>query len=162
MLLRRPLQNSAVLKFGATLYKPFTGLELPLRQSHNALYRYITNLNLNFEYIVYYFKFSLCSPHIRSVFYIISITSLNLYLSYNFHIIGAFLIFIYSILGSRDSAVGIVTGYGLDCRGVGVRVPVGSRILSSPRRPDQVWGPHNLRSNEYPGHVSLGVKRPGG
>jgi hypothetical protein len=29
---------------------------------------------------------------------------------------------------SADSAVGIVTGYGLDDRGVGVRVPVGSRI----------------------------------
>jgi hypothetical protein len=31
---------------------------------------------------------------------------------------------------SRDSSVGIVTGYGLDDRGVGVRVPVGSRIFS--------------------------------
>jgi hypothetical protein len=30
-----------------------------------------------------------------------------------------------------DSAVGIATGYGLDGRGVGVRVPVGSRIFSS-------------------------------
>jgi hypothetical protein len=37
---------------------------------------------------------------------------------------------------SRDSAVGIATGYGLDDRGVGVRVPEGSRILSSPHRPD--------------------------
>jgi hypothetical protein len=27
---------------------------------------------------------------------------------------------------SRDSSVGIATGYGLDDRGVGVRVPVGS------------------------------------
>jgi hypothetical protein len=31
-------------------------------------------------------------------------------------------------MGSRDNAVGIATGYGLDVRGVGVRVPVGSRI----------------------------------
>jgi hypothetical protein len=31
--------------------------------------------------------------------------------------------------GSRDSVVGIATGYGLDDRGVGVRVPVGSRIF---------------------------------
>jgi hypothetical protein len=31
---------------------------------------------------------------------------------------------------SRDSAVGIETGYGLDDRGVGVRVPVGSRIFA--------------------------------
>jgi hypothetical protein len=37
---------------------------------------------------------------------------------------------------NRDSSVGIATGYGLDDRGVGVRVPVGSRIFSSPRRPD--------------------------
>jgi hypothetical protein len=36
---------------------------------------------------------------------------------------------------------GIATGYGLDDRGVGVRVPVGSRIFSSPSRPDRLWGP---------------------
>jgi hypothetical protein len=52
---------------------------------------------------------------------------------------------------SRDSAVGIVTGYGLDDRGVGVRVPVGSRTFSSPRRPDRLWGPPSLSilSNGY-------------
>jgi hypothetical protein len=38
---------------------------------------------------------------------------------------------------SRDSSVGIATGYGMDDRGVGVRVPVWSRIFSSPRRPDR-------------------------
>jgi hypothetical protein len=42
---------------------------------------------------------------------------------------------------SRDSEVGIATGYRLDNRGVGVRVPVESRIFSSPRRPDRLWGP---------------------
>jgi hypothetical protein len=31
---------------------------------------------------------------------------------------------------SRDSAVGIATCYGLDDRGVGVRVPVGAKIFS--------------------------------
>jgi hypothetical protein len=31
---------------------------------------------------------------------------------------------------SRDSAVGIATGYGLDDRGFGVRVSVGSKIFS--------------------------------
>jgi hypothetical protein len=31
----------------------------------------------------------------------------------------------------RDSAVGIETSYGLDDRGVGVQVPVGSRIFST-------------------------------
>jgi hypothetical protein len=39
---------------------------------------------------------------------------------------------------SRNSVVGIVTGYGLDDQGVGVRIPVGSRIFSSPRRPDRL------------------------
>jgi hypothetical protein len=39
-------------------------------------------------------------------------------------------------LGSQDSSVGIAIGYGLNDRGVGVRVPVGSLISSSPRRPD--------------------------
>jgi hypothetical protein len=44
---------------------------------------------------------------------------------------------------NRDSAVGIAIGYGLDDRGAGVRVMVGSRIFSFPRRPDRFWGPHN-------------------
>jgi hypothetical protein len=35
----------------------------------------------------------------------------------------------YSSTRSRESVVGIATGYGLDDRGVRVRVPVGSRIL---------------------------------
>jgi hypothetical protein len=48
---------------------------------------------------------------------------------------------------SRDSGVSIATVRGLDDRGVGVRVPVGSRIFSSPRRPDRLWGPPNLLSN---------------
>jgi hypothetical protein len=55
---------------------------------------------------------------------------------------------------SRDSLVGIATGYGLD-----ERVPVGSRIFSSPRRPDRLWGPPNLISNGYRGAISPGVKR---
>jgi hypothetical protein len=50
---------------------------------------------------------------------------------------------------SRDSSVGIVTGYGLDDRGIGVRVPVGSRIFSTPRRPDRLWGPPSLLSKGY-------------
>jgi hypothetical protein len=50
---------------------------------------------------------------------------------------------------SRDSVVGIASGYGLDDRGVGFRVPVGSRILSSRRCPDRLWGPPNLISDGY-------------
>jgi hypothetical protein len=33
---------------------------------------------------------------------------------------------------SRDKAAGITVGYGLDGRGVGVRVPLGAGIFSSP------------------------------
>jgi hypothetical protein len=50
---------------------------------------------------------------------------------------------------SRDSAVGIATGYGLDDWEVGVRVPIGSRIFTSPFRPDRRWGPPNLLYNVY-------------
>jgi hypothetical protein len=37
---------------------------------------------------------------------------------------------------SRGRAVGITTGYVQDDLGDGVRVPVGSRVLTSPYRPD--------------------------
>jgi hypothetical protein len=60
--------------------------------------------------------------------------------------------------GSRDSVVGIATGYGLDDRGVEVRVLVGSRIFSSPRRPDRLCGPPNLLSNGYRGGSFPGGK----
>jgi hypothetical protein len=49
------------------------------------------------------------------------------------------------------NAVGIATGYGLDDRGVGYRVPVRSRILSSLHRPDRLWGSYRLLSNEFRG-----------
>jgi hypothetical protein len=52
-----------------------------------------------------------------------------------------FEVFILKIQLSRDSAVGIATGYWLGDRGVGVRVPVGSRFFTSACRPDRVWGP---------------------
>jgi hypothetical protein len=50
---------------------------------------------------------------------------------------------------SRDSAVGMATGYGLDDWEVGVRVHVGSRIFSSPRHPDRLWVPPSFLSSEY-------------
>jgi hypothetical protein len=56
----------------------------------------------------------------------------------------------------EDRAVGIATGCGLDGRGFGVRVPVGSRILSSPCRPDRLWGHLSLL-----GLFPVGVKQPG-
>jgi hypothetical protein len=52
---------------------------------------------------------------------------------------------------SRDSVVGIATSCGLDDQEIGVRVPVGSRILFTPRRPDRLWDPPNLLSNGYRG-----------
>jgi hypothetical protein len=55
--------------------------------------------------------------------------------------------------------VGIATGYGLDDRGVGVRVPVVSRIFSFPRRRDRLWGRLNLQC--VPGALSPGVKLQG-
>jgi hypothetical protein len=51
--------------------------------------------------------------------------------------------------GNRESVVGIETCYGLHNREVGVRVPVVSRISSSPSCPDLLWGPPNLQSNGY-------------
>jgi hypothetical protein len=58
------------------------------------------------------------------------------------------------------SAVSIATGYGLIDHGIGFRVPVEARILTSLRRPDRLWGPPNF----YPkgtGGSFPGVKWPG-
>jgi hypothetical protein len=62
--------------------------------------------------------------------------------------------------GSVCSSVGIATGYGLDDWWVGVRVPVGSRIFSSSRRPDRLCGSPNLLSKGYRGSFP-GIKRSG-
>jgi hypothetical protein len=67
--------------------------------------------------------------------------------------------FIITTIRSRDRVVGIETSYGSADRGVGVRVPVGSRIFSKLSRPA-------LRSTQppiqwVPGALIPGVKRPG-
>jgi hypothetical protein len=59
--------------------------------------------------------------------------------------------------GSWDSLVGIATGYRLDDRGVGVRVPVSSSIFFSPQRLDWLWGPPSFLSNGYQGHFPRGL-----
>jgi hypothetical protein len=61
---------------------------------------------------------------------------------------------------SRNSAVGIATGYGLDDREAGVRVPVRSRIFTSPYLPDRLWRPPNFYTMGT-GGTFPGVKRPG-
>jgi hypothetical protein len=60
---------------------------------------------------------------------------------------------------SRDSSVGIATGYGLHNGEVGVRVPVGLRIFSTLSRP--VLGPIHPPIQWVPRALSLGVSRPG-
>jgi hypothetical protein len=67
---------------------------------------------------------------------------------YSIYLFMVYLMTLSITLIKDDSIVGIATGYGLDDRGVGVRVPVGSRIFSSPRRPDRLWGPPSPLSNE--------------
>jgi hypothetical protein len=60
---------------------------------------------------------------------------------------------------SLDSVVGIATGYGLDDRGVGVKL--GSRIFSSSHRPEVVLGSTQLPIQRLPGALSPAVKWPG-
>jgi hypothetical protein len=57
----------------------------------------------------------------------------------------------WSVAWSWDSAVDIATSYGLNDRGVGVRVPVRSRIFSSLRRPNRLRGPPSFLFNGYRG-----------
>jgi hypothetical protein len=53
--------------------------------------------------------------------------------------------------GSQDNSIGIATGCGLDGREIGVRVPVGVTIFSSPRRADVSCGLPSLLANGYRG-----------
>jgi hypothetical protein len=60
-------------------------------------------------------------------------------------------------LRSRHSSVGIATGYGLDDRGFGVRVPVGLRFFSTSSR--SAVGSTHPTIKWVPGALSLGIKR---
>jgi hypothetical protein len=61
---------------------------------------------------------------------------------------------------SRDSSVGIGTGYGLKDGGVGVRVPVGQEF-SFPMSSRPAVGSTQPPIRWVPGAISSGVKRPG-
>jgi hypothetical protein len=52
----------------------------------------------------------------------------------------------YSSTGSQDSSVGIARAYGLDDAG---SIPGSARFVSSPQRPDQLWGSLSLLSSGY-------------
>jgi hypothetical protein len=55
---------------------------------------------------------------------------------------------VHHLFWSWNSAVDIETDYGLDSRGVGVRILVGTRVFSSSRSPDWFWGPPSLLSSD--------------
>jgi hypothetical protein len=55
----------------------------------------------------------------------------------------------FPLIGAWIAQVDIASGYRLDDRGFGVRVPEGSRIFCSLRRPDWLWVPPNFLSNGY-------------
>jgi hypothetical protein len=56
------------------------------------------------------------------------------------------------------TVVSIATGYGLDDRGVGVRVPVGTRIFTSSCHPDRLLDSHSILS-EVPRKQQCGQKK---
>jgi hypothetical protein len=99
---------------------------------------------------------SLVDLFTRSIFKVLDLSALKRTMYWFSHLLHK-----YRINMSRDNSVGIATGYGLDDRGVGVRVPVGSRIFSSPRRSDLLWGPPNLLSCPMDAvGPAPGVRRP--
>jgi hypothetical protein len=59
------------------------------------------------------------------------------------------------------SVFDIGTDYGLDDRGVGVRVSEEARILYSPGRPYRLLRPTQFSIQWVPGAFSPGIKRPG-
>jgi hypothetical protein len=75
-------------------------------------------------------------------------------------------LFIFNVPTRQDKRAEIVQSVqrlatGWTTEEVGVRVPVRTRIFSSPPHPDRFWGPPNLLSNGYRGLFFRGVKQPG-
>jgi hypothetical protein len=60
---------------------------------------------------------------------------------------------------SRDSSVGIATGYGMDDGGFESRQGLGIFLFATASRP--ALGPTQPPIQSVPGTLSLGVKRPG-
>jgi hypothetical protein len=48
-------------------------------------------------------------------------------------------------------AVGVAAAYGIHDGGIRIRLPVGSRMFSSPQSSDCLWGPIGLLTNGYRG-----------
>jgi hypothetical protein len=107
-----------------------------LRNSHfNTWMRHYLNLKPVTTEIYPTFKISNCSTNTASVPSIIMNRRIDVCLSFT-----KLILLIYAdCIRSRDSAVGIATGYRLDDREIGVQVTVGSRNFSSPCRPDRLW-----------------------
>jgi hypothetical protein len=63
---------------------------------------------------------------------------------------------------SRESTIGIATGYELDGRRVEVLVPVGTSFFSSPHHPDRFWSLPSIIFNWYRRLVEAGIKSHGG
>jgi hypothetical protein len=62
---------------------------------------------------------------------------------------------------SRDSSVGIATGYGLDDQGFGVPGPVGSKNFQFSMSSRPALGSTLPPIQWVPGALSPGIKRPG-
>jgi hypothetical protein len=65
------------------------------------------------------------------------------------------------MLRSRDSSVGIATGYELDDRSIGVGFPAGAANFSFHHRVQTGFRAHQAFCPMGTGVLSLGVKRPG-
>jgi hypothetical protein len=113
---------------------------------------------LQFSYILYVFIHIPIYESVlpSSIFFWIYFTvfffflpSLFVYYFYFIFLTHFFLLWV--SLATRLSRVAV--SIGTDCRlndlGIGVRVPVGSRIFTSPYCPDRLWGPLGLLSSEY-------------